>query len=126
MGQNGETEEPGCDDENMKCEAKPSIRRRQTSRKTSKTENEKVNNNEHDLHRSTGKPSHICPYCNKSLAFAGTLKRHILIHTGENSFPCSICNLQFSENFNLKRHIQTHKCDDSILMLTMHRVIYTF
>ena len=61
MGQNGETEEPGCDDENLNCEAKSSIRRRQTSRKTSKTENEKVNNNEHDLHRSTGKPSHICP-----------------------------------------------------------------
>ena len=61
MGQNGETEEPGCDDENLNCEAKSSVRRRQTSRKTSKTENEKVNNNEHDLHRSTGKPSHICP-----------------------------------------------------------------
>ena len=47
MGQNGETEEPGCDDENLNCEAKSSVRRRQPSQKSSKTENEKVYDNDH-------------------------------------------------------------------------------
>ena len=56
-----------------------------------------------------GEKTHRCYQCNKTFAQAGTLKRHMLVHTGEMPHRCNICNKAFARSGSLKQHMLVHK-----------------
>ena len=67
--------------------------------------------------------------CGNSFGEAGTLKKHMLIHSREKSHKCTQCDYAASESGNLRRHIKTHSlekpnkckwCDFSSITKSLH------
>ena len=55
------------------------------------------------------KKKHICHLCDKLLSSAGSLKRHMNLHSGEKSHTCTECNKSFIQSGSLKTHMLVHK-----------------
>ncbi|PAV73663.1 hypothetical protein WR25_18834 [Diploscapter pachys] len=64
---------------------------------------------------------HICKYCSKSFAYAGSLQVHIRTHTGERPYQCRFCVKAFASQGNLQSHERTHTGDRPYTCKTCNR-----
>ncbi|XP_052132359.1 zinc finger protein 22-like, partial [Frankliniella occidentalis] len=49
-----------------------------------------------------------CEVCEKSFAWASSLKTHKMFHTGEKPFGCDLCPMRFTLKGNLAAHVRKH------------------
>uniref|UniRef100_A0A8C7JUX7 Uncharacterized protein n=2 Tax=Oncorhynchus kisutch TaxID=8019 RepID=A0A8C7JUX7_ONCKI len=54
------------------------------------------------------KKPHVCSECGRGFGEAGSLKRHVRIHTGEKPYVCPRCGKDFTQSGLLQRHMRTH------------------
>ncbi|CAD5226984.1 unnamed protein product [Bursaphelenchus xylophilus] len=59
------------------------------------------------VHEQTER-KHVCKFCQKSFAYAGSLQVHIRTHTGERPYCCKYCPKAFASQGNLQSHERTH------------------
>ena len=52
--------------------------------------------------------SHKCNQCNFASSRAGSLRRHLKMHSGEKSNKCNQCDYASSCAGHLRRHLKTH------------------
>ena len=50
---------------------------------------------------------HVCDVCEKRFTQAGTLKRHMRIHTNERPYECHVCEKSYRQLSSLKYHMRT-------------------
>ena len=69
--------------------------------------------NVENIRRCTGEKSQKCNQCDFESAWAGTLKRHLKIHSGERSFKCNQCDFAIVHTADLRRHLKIHSGEKS-------------
>ena len=62
----------------------------------------------HMLIHSDNNYKHICSVCKKAFRMAGTLRKHMLVHTGERPYTCNDCGGRFPTGTHLKTHMAVH------------------
>jgi len=67
-----------------------------------------VNLYNHMLVHSDNNYKHICSVCKKAFRVAGTLRKHMLVHTGERPYTCNDCGGRFRTGTHLKKHMVVH------------------